>query len=180
MVKKRNLALATTVILALFIGGCGYYWPHVYEGPQKTVYMPNWKNRTNRLGLDFQIYQSLSRWFQKSEAITLTKKKEQAELILAGEIVSIDIPSVSWDGNSDATDIKVKLGVRYVLKDLQSGDILWEEPSRVYTEDYGAQTINATAEKEALDLIIEDMSERIYLGTLERIREQNLSTAKVQ
>lgn len=178
--KTRNLILAVTVISALFIGGCGYYWPHVYEGPNRTVYMPNWKNRTNRLGLDFQIYQSLSRWFQKSEAITLTKSKEQADLILAGEVISIDVPGVSWNASSSATSIKAKLMVRYVLKDLKSGEILWEVPKQQFVEDYDALSFNSTAEQEALDLIIEDMSERIYLGTLERIREQNLTTAKAQ
>ena len=44
--------------------------------------MPTWQNRTNKLGLDMNIYQSLSRWFQKSEAVDLTKEKSGADLIL--------------------------------------------------------------------------------------------------
>ena len=129
--------------------------------------MPSWQNRTSKLGLDNKIYQSVTRWFQKSEAIDLTKDKAQADMILAGEIITIDLPSVSWDGVSNSTGNKVKLFVRYVLKDLKSGAILWEVPRKLYTSDY---TDKQTSEDEALLEIIDEMSEDIYLGTLEKIR----------
>ncbi len=170
---KKKFGVLLVIIAGLLLGGCGYYFPHVYDGPTKNIYMAKWKNRTNKLGLDAKIYQSLSRWFQKSEAINLTKKKEGADLILAGEIVYIDLPSIAWDGNSSTTDVKVKLGLRYVLKDIDSGEILWEIPRKVWTEDYPSQTVNATIEEEALSQIIDDLSEYIYLGTLKKIRSQN-------
>lgn len=177
------MRLSTIIFLllagfAVISGGCGYYFPHVYEGPVKTIYMPNWKNRTSQLGLDAKIYQSLSRWFQKSKSIKLTKDKSEADLILAGEIIDIDLPSVSWDLNARATEVKVKLQVRYVLKDIKSDEILWEVPSELWTEDYstGRFSLNiADNEKAALAQILKDMSERIYLGTLDRMRTEKTS-----
>ena len=77
------------------------------------------------------IYQSLSRWFQKTQAVDLTKEQIGADYILSGEILAIDLPTVSWDTNSDATGTKVKLYVRYSLKDRRSGEILWEENNRL-------------------------------------------------
>ena len=135
--------------------------------------MPEWKNRTSKLGIDITLYKNLSRWFRKSEAIVLTKKKAQADLILAGEIVSIDLPSVAWGGDTVTTDVKVRLTVRYVLKDLKNDKILWEVPNEVWTEDYPSQTIGSAAETEALITIIDDLSERIYLGTLAKLRKEN-------
>jgi len=44
------------------------------------------------------------------------KGKKGSDLILAGEITSIDLPSIAWDGDSRATEVKVKLVVRYILK----------------------------------------------------------------
>ncbi len=164
--------------LALMTGGCGYYFPHIYEGPARTVYMPNWKNRTNQLGLDAKIYQALAGWFQKSKSITMTKKREQADLILAGEIVSIDLPSVAWGGDARTTDVKVKLGVRYVLKDLKTDKLLWEVPHQIWTEDYSTRYQGLSGEKAALAQIIDDLAEKIYLGTLERLRKQNLAAGK--
>ena len=177
MLKTGTIGFGAVLLITLVLGGCGYYFPHIYSGPARTIYMPNWENRTSKLGLDNDVYQSLSRWFQRSEALNLTREREGADLILAGEIMSIDLPSVSWANVSTATDIKVRLYVRYVLKDLITGDILWEEPRKLYTEDYSARTISVAAEDEALEKIIEDMSENIYLGTLNRLRQQHSQEA---
>ena len=138
--------------------------------------MPNWQNRTSQLGLDAKIYQSLSRWFQKSKSIELTKDKSEADLILAGEIIDIDLPSVSWEGDAQTTEVKVRLQVRYVLKDIKSDEILWEVPIELWTEAYlhGWHSRRTVADNEqaALAQIIKDMSERIYIGTLDRLRKE--------
>lgn len=165
------------LVLALFSGGCGYYFPHVYDGPTQKIYMPTWNNRTSNLGLDVEIYQSLARWFQKSQSIVLTKDKENADLILAGEIMSIDLPSIAWRGDSRTTEVKVRLVVRYVLKNLRTEEILWEVPKELWTEEYstlGGSSAMADNEQAALDQIIEDISERIYLGTLDSLRKINM------
>lgn len=172
--RRTTFIVLLLAAFAVVTGGCGYYFPHVYEGPVKTIYMPNWQNRTSQLGLDAKIYQSLSRWFQKSKSIKLTKEKSEADLILAGEIIAIDLPSVSWSGDARATEVKVKLQVRYVLKDIKSDEILWEVPRELWTEEFstGILAFNVSEnEKEALAQILKDMSERIYLGTLDRLRK---------
>ena len=172
MLNTGKWGWGVVLFCALLLSGCGYYFPHVYEGPARVVYMPTWKNRTSKLGLDNKIYQSLAHWFQKSEKVALTKDKTKADLILAGEIISIDLPSISWDGVSTATGTKVRLIVRYVLKDLTTGAILWEVPNKLYTSDYTVKTANVTADDEALTTIIDEMSEHLYLGTLNKIRKQ--------
>lgn len=176
--RLSKTVLPILMAAALLAGGCGYYFPHIYDGPTRTIYMPNWQNRTSQLGLDAKIYQSLSRWFQKSKSIVLTKNKAEADLILAGEIVNIDLPSVSWDGNARTTEVKVMLHVRYVLKDLKSDEIIWEVPRELWTEAYssvGGASAMADNEREALAQILEDISERIYLGTLDKLRKENMT-----
>jgi hypothetical protein len=167
----RLLILCSLLVL---LGGCGYYFPHVYDGPEKAVYMPNWKNRTDKLGLDNVMYQSLSIWFQKSDAIRITKDRANADLILAGEIVSIDLPSIGWNDDARSTDVKITLVVRYVLKDLKTGKILWEVPNDVLIEDYNTLNQNAGNEEEALAQIVDDISEKIYMGTLNALRRENM------
>ncbi|MCI5224920.1 MAG: hypothetical protein D3924_20185, partial [Candidatus Electrothrix sp. AR4] len=143
------------VFLSLFflLASCGYYFPNVYSGPEISVYMPTWKNRTDKLGIDHLMYQSLSSWFQKSDKINLTKKKEIADLILAGEIISINLPSIAWNTNAQTTDIKVELRLRYVLKDLKNGKVLWELPNDLWTENYNTLTEKADSEEEAIEQI---------------------------
>ena len=174
--RQIRIVVLIVTALAVFSGGCGYYFPHVYEGPARTIYIPNWQNRTSQLGLDAKIYQSLSRWFQKSGTIEVTKKKEEADLILAGEIVDIDLPSISWDRNARSTEVKVRLNVRYVLKDLKTEKIIWEVPRELWTEEYstlGGSSVMSENERKALEQILSDMSEKIYLGTLDRLRKES-------
>ncbi len=176
--RLTRTVLVLFISLAVFTGGCGYYFPYVYDGPQKSIYIPTWKNRTSQLGFDAKIYQSLSRWFQKSTAIILTKNREQADLILAGEVISLDLNSVSWGADARSTRSKVVLEVRYVLKDIKSDEILWEVPLETWTEAYsteGGSSLTAGNEREALERILTDISERIYLGTLDKIRRANMN-----
>ena len=172
MPKRALLDWKLLLLCALLLGGCGYTFPHVYEGPNHAIYMPTWQNRTNKLGLDMKIYQSLARWFQKSSSVSLTKDKAGADLILTGEILSIDLPSVSWDTISEVTGTKVNLIVRYALKDKATGKALWEVRDKLYSAHYSVSTVSSAADEEALAKIIDDLAEDIYIGALKKIRKQ--------
>ena len=175
-IHNKPLLLVILFLLVSLPGGCGYYFPHVYAGPERTIYLPDWKNRTQELGLDAKIYHSLSRWFQKSPGISITKQKDKADLILAGEIMSIDLPSISYGPNYRTKAIKVTLQVRYILKDRKSGKVLWEVGKETWTEATSSgsgSAVDLDNEAAALKQIIDDLSEKIYLGTLRRLRMQN-------
>ena len=160
------------IIAACIIASCGYHNPNVYNGPNKIIYITEWKNRTSELGLDSRIYRSLTRWFQKSGSISTVREKAGADLILAGEIVSLELPSLSYGANNIATEVKVRLRVRYVLKEIATNTILLEVPDEVWNENYLISTnssANLDNEKKAVDAIIEDLSQRIYQRTVSKL-----------
>lgn len=157
------------MVVALIVAACGYHNPNVYNGPKKTIYLTEWKNRTSELGLDSQIYRSLTRWFQKTGSISTLRKKEGADLILAGEIISIELPSLSYGADSVTTQVKVYLKIRYILKEISSKKIVLEVPGQMWTEEYLVSTdvtLNRNNENKALDSIIEDLSRQIYMRTI--------------
>jgi hypothetical protein len=121
------------------------------------------------------IYQSLVKWYQKSDHIRIKKEKDGADLILAGEIVSIEIPSLSYGLNNITTEVKVRLKVRYILKSLKSGKVLMEVPDRTFSESYlvnpTSSSITKDNEYKALGKIIDDLSEKIYLNTLNELQQ---------
>lgn len=160
--------LVFLTIGALFTA-CGYHNPYVYSGPDRSIYVTTWKNRTNVLLLDAKIYQSLIKWYQKSGSLSITKKKEGANFILAGEIISIDLPSLTFRADNNTSEVKIRLKVRYILKDLATDKILVERPAEVRTQAYKT-TSSATAtrdnEKEALEIIIDELSQKIYQESL--------------
>ncbi len=176
--NRRNILLWGTLALCLLsFSGCGYYFPHVFKGPPRVVYMGTWKNRTDKLSLDMKIYQSLSRWFQKVQGVDLTKTRDGADYSFTGEILSVDLPSLAWSTTSSTTDAKVRLIVRYTLKDLKTNKVIWSINNRVYTSDFTVQSNLINTDEDAIDTIIEDMSENIYLGILRQIRKNESQTA---
>ena len=172
--RQRWAALSLLLPLVAALGGCGYSFPALKDdGKPRIIYMADWENRTQKLALDSQIYQNLARWFRKSAAFRLTKNREGADYVLAGEILSIDLPSVSWSSRALATDVKLSLNTRYVVKDLKSGKIVWEVPGKTYTSDFAADMeVNSFSESNALREIVGDLAEDLYVGLLHRIRRE--------
>jgi hypothetical protein len=170
---KRYLPLF--ILLVFLPSSCGYHNPYVYSGPDISVYITSWKNRTSELRLDSKIYQSLIKWYQKSGgSIKVKKEKEGSDLILAGEIISIDLPSLSYGSSGATKEVKVRLTVRYILKNIKTGKVLIEVPNEVFSEAYSISSSSTTTkdnESKALDLIIDDISEKIYLRTLTELKQ---------
>jgi hypothetical protein len=163
------------LLLIFFPVSCGYHNPYVYTGSDVSVYITTWKNNTNELHLGSKIYQSLVSWYQKSDHIRVKKGQEDADLILTGEILSIDIPSLSYGVNNITTEVKVRLKVRYILKNLRSGKVLLEVPVQWFSESYLVNpSIAVTRDNEykALERIIDDLSEKIYLKTLNELQHR--------
>lgn len=157
------------IVLLFLVVACGYRNPNVYSGPAKSIYITEWKNRTSELELDSKLYRSLTRWFQKSRSISTVRKKDGADIILAGEIVSIALPSLAYGEDNIATEVKVRLRVRYIIKEISTNKILLEVPDEMWTEPYlvsSNSNSNIDSEKEAIDIIIDDLSQKIYQRTV--------------
>ncbi len=160
------------IVIACIVAACGYRNPNIYNGPPKSIYITEWKNRTSELGLDSKLYRSLTKWFQKSGSISTVRQKEGADLILAGEVVSLELPSLSYGANNITSEVKVRLRVRYIVKEIASNKILLEVADQTWEESYIASTnssVNMDNETKALNKIIEDMSQKIYQKTISGI-----------
>lgn len=160
------------VVLLFLVAACGYRNPNVYTGSSKNIYITEWKNRTNKLGLDSQLYRSLTRWFQKASSISTVRTKDGADIILAGEIVSLELPSLAYGTDLIATEVKVRLRVRYIIKEISTNKIMVEVPDETWTEEYlvsSNSNTNIDNEDAALDIIIEDLSQKIYQRTVAEI-----------
>lgn len=162
----------TLFLTLLLLAACGYRNPFVYNGPDQTIYITDWQNRTNELGINTRLYQSLVRWFQKSGSLHISAERQGADLILAGEIKSIYFPSRSYGSNNVAVDGRMHLTVRYILKDLQSGAVLLEVPSQTFSQSYLISTDSAVTsdnEDTALNAALEELSQKVYQRCLVEI-----------
>ncbi|CAG37330.1 LPS-assembly lipoprotein LptE [Desulfotalea psychrophila] len=167
----KKIAPFLILSILLVIGGCGYHNANVYSGPEKAIFLTEWQNKTSNLSLNSDIYRSLLQWFQKSDKIKVVRTGAEADLILAGEIISISLPSMSYTDRT-ASEVQVVLQVRYVIKDLATGKILIEVPRESWTEEYYPYAGNSSApdkESQAIKQIVDDLSKKIYQQTLRKL-----------
>ncbi len=165
--QRPVLTLSLLLVILLVLVSCGYQTP--YSNTKQVITLRDWKNRTNELRITADINNRLAEWYQKTSLVTTSNTPKAANLMLTGEIISIDKPILSYNTNNVASQIKVKLRLRYILKDLHSEKILVEEPGRTWTKTY--LTANTAVQTRAnysaaIDKIVEKLCEEIYQRTL--------------
>jgi len=168
------LVFFVLLLLAFVCTSCGYTNPYVSnespESSSKTLLITTWQNRTNELGLESIYFRLFNAWFKKSSRISVVFNEEQADLKLTGEISSIDLPGLFYDSFDEALEIKVKLTVRFTLRDNRNNSILWQEREFTVYEPF---IIDPTGEltrynkQNALLRIGNEIGEMIYLRTHE-------------
>ena len=80
----------------------------------------------------------------------------------------------SYGTGNAATQVKVILTVRYILKDIKTDKVLLEIPRETWSEDARttrSATVTADNETRALETIINDLSEKIYIKSLGKLSE---------
>jgi hypothetical protein len=173
----RNLFIFLLIFTAIALAGCGYYNPYVdsQEGDSawKTLHITIWENRTNELGLESIYFRLFNAWFKNSSKINVIQDADQADLRLTGEIASIDLPGLFYDKFDEALEIKIKLTVRFSLRDNRNDHILWRERNFIIYEpfiidpDPGKTKSNR---RRALLKIGDEIAELIYLRTHEIVK----------
>ena len=132
-----------------------------------------WQNRTNELGLESIYFRLFNAWFKNSSTIYVTPDEEQADLALAGEISSIDLPGLFYNSLDEALEIKIKLTVRFTLRDNKNNSILWQERQYTIYEPFIIEPSgqrSAYNKEKALLRIGDEIGELIYLRTHEIVR----------
>ena len=183
-ISSLNRAYRATVFfipcflfITVFLVGCGYKNPYVSskvsDTPWKTLHITTWENRTNELGLESIYFRLFNAWFKNSSKIRVIQDREQADLCLNGEIVAIDLPGLFYDKFDEALEIKIKLTVRFDLRDNKNDHILWRERNFVIYEPFvidpdPGKTRNSR--RKALLKIGDEIAELIYLRTHEIVR----------
>jgi len=161
------------LILAIAMSSCGYSNPYVkkaQELPAKTLLITTWQNRTNELGLESIYFRLFNAWFKNSSRINVIFDEEQADLKLTGEISAIELPGLFYDPSEEALEIKIKLTVRFTLRDNRNNSTLWQERQFIIYEPF---IVDPTSERsdynkqKALLRIGDEIAEVIYLRTHE-------------
>lgn len=166
------LRFMVVLLLILVLSSCGYSNPYVTKVsdnvPAKKLLITTWQNRTNELGLESAYFRLFNSWFKNSSRIKVVFDEEQADLKLTGEISAIDLPGLFYGPSEEALEIKIKLTVRFTLRDVRNNSILWQEKQYVFYEPFLIDPAGERSEfnkQKALLRIGDDIAEIIYLRT---------------
>jgi len=171
------LVFFVLLLLAFTCSSCGYRNPYAQEDsqgiPSKTILLTMWQNQTNELGLESVYFRLFNAWFKNSSKIAVVFQEDKADLKLTGEISTIDLPGLFYNTLDDATEINLKLTVRFTLRDNRNNSVLWQERKYTISEPF---IIDPSGERtgynkqKALLRIGDELGELIYLRTHETVK----------
>ncbi len=172
--RDAILIFFVLLLISFVSSSCGYSNPYTrkesLEIPTKTLLITTWQNRTNELGLESIYFRLFNAWFKKSSRISVVFAEDQAALKLTGEISAIDLPGLFYDSFDEALEIKIKLTVRFTLRDNHNNSVLWQERQFIIYEPFILAPSGETTrfnKRRALLRIGDEIAELIYLRTHE-------------
>jgi hypothetical protein len=138
-----RLALAVFLMAA---SGCGYR-PVGSEPPRPagkelpTLAVPLFKNRSTEINLETLFANAFTETLSQGRAWRLTHREEDADLVLEGEVSSVEYSSVAFFDIDRSIVRRVTIRVDLTLKRRSTGKIVWKE-REVLIDDYPIEQRN--------------------------------------
>jgi hypothetical protein len=177
MMRPSN-KLVLFALLATCMSGCGYrnggetssgeargyQWKSVYRQDLRTVAVPIFKNVTYQRGVEFSLSTAIVKQIEANTPYKVVPR-ERADTILEGEIVSVNVNTLSSDRLSAVPQEQLlDIVVDFTWKDLRTGKILVErhgmERAASYYPTLGEGRVTGTQEA----------SERLALAIVQELQ----------
>ena len=161
------LAIFAFCILRISLSGCGYHCAERIESLPpwiKTVYVAPWANRSNELLLGVWITEELRHEFLRGRGLKLVIKDE-ADVILEGEIVSTSTSGLSYIRYDQAVERRITAECSVTLVRREGGKVIWQTSNIVREESFlvGKDIMHTEGLKdEALQKLSRNVAEIVY------------------
>ncbi|MDP8216707.1 MAG: LptE family protein [Candidatus Kaelpia imicola] len=161
--------LATLLLAALIVSGCGYTLRSAQDSPYETIYIPVFFNKIsiNNISSDYKLYYRgleieleniLRERFRYDGNILPVSSVQDADIVVEGEILDYNKSALSYASNEDVDEYKITVStnVRLIEKEKE----LWAE-SMSGESTYLTAGANAKSETQALRDALGDLSRKI-------------------
>ncbi|MPY86609.1 MAG: hypothetical protein GEU99_01660 [Luteitalea sp.] len=172
---RRPLALLLAVVCTV---GCGYslagrgsYLPaHI-----RTIGIPPFVNRTSVFNVEQVLTERVRQEFIGRGKYKVIPQATNADAVLSAEITNIDVVPTAFNQDQQASRYAFRLIAKLELRDIKSNKVVWQDPSRVFSEEYdltssqGSVDANALlgSDNAALDRIANDFARTTVSAILE-------------
>lgn len=152
-----------TIILCLFVAGCGYHVPGASDtwvgGEARTLYVSLFDNQTSEPYVENYITEALVAELSRSRTFVLTENSKVAEVILKGRIEGFQSKALAYSSSDQITDYRATMRVSLRLVNAQNDKVLWKD-SLSRKADYQA-TVDKSLQLEGTRLAAEEVSKRL-------------------
>lgn len=125
------------LLLLLFLAGCGYHpiGAEPVGSGQHILAVPLFTNRSTEVGLEAVLANALINTIAQTRALKVTPYEEGADLVLEGQVHSVNNTSVAFNSVTQSTVRRVTVRVDLTLKKEDNGKVLWKD-TQILQEDY--------------------------------------------
>lgn len=159
-------------LLLVLLAACGYRVPGSDSpwvgGDGRSLYVELFANRTVEPYLDSLLTDALSAELSRSRMLTLSEAPDQADLRLAGEVLSFESRTLAYRSDEEKSLYRVTVSVAARLVRRGDGAVLWQErlsrsESYPAAEDKGGQReAERLAARLAAQRLAEDLAARLH------------------
>lgn len=137
--RRTVVAAMLAVSAAIPTAGCGYtlagrgsFLPDYIE----TIGIPMFENNTSAFEVEQLLTQQVRQQFIGRGQYRVVPETSGVDAVLEGTIRSISIQPASFNADQQASRYVFTLTARIEFRDLTSDDVLWQNPSLVFSEEY--------------------------------------------
>ena len=160
-------ALLFSLAILLSLPGCGYHFAGTggqVPGNINSIAVDVLENRTAQVGIEAIFTDAILTQFIRWKRLPV-KPHNEAEAVLGGSIARISTEVASHRRPEKTLETRVTVTLALTLKRAETNEILWQNPSLSYFEEYvetGDALLTARLRREAIREIADFLAEKIY------------------
>ncbi|MCP4106774.1 MAG: hypothetical protein GY749_14755 [Desulfobacteraceae bacterium] len=152
-------------VLCISLSACGYRFAGSGNLPEgiKSICITMFENCTGEIGIEAVFTNDIIHEFTRNSNVYLTSV-EKAEAVLSGTVRSVNIETLSRDGQSAALERRVRLALDLKLAD-REGKVVWSVKNVSGNEAYKVMPDKLATEhnrQDAISEISERLAESVY------------------
>ncbi|MGH7839125.1 MAG: LPS assembly lipoprotein LptE [Candidatus Binataceae bacterium] len=125
---RRLERIGALIAFAIAAAGCGYQFAAGGSGlpaQAKTIYVEKFDNHTRYTGLDDQFMRYLKDEIADRKRLALVDQPDQADLLLAGEVLTLQSVPVATNAVGEPITYEDSLGANATLTDAHTHQVIW-------------------------------------------------------
>lgn len=141
-IKFRYVILVVVLAMICF-SDCGYRlsgYGRQIPGYIKTIYIPDFDNKTTRFQAEQFVTYAVRGEFIKRSNLNLASNRDKADSLLEGEVSLFDVKPISSSKEATANLYKVRILIKVKFIDLKTDKIIYQDENLVFIDTYEIDT----------------------------------------